>query len=156
MDLGDVFSKGKVSILCVGNDLNGDDGVGPYIYERIKDLEGEKVQIIDARTVPENFVGPIKDFQPNVVLVIDAADFGGKPGEWRFIEGKDIGNFSVSTHGMNLGLIEKMLGKEGIEVVFLGIQPKQTELGEGLSEDVRKRVENLISEIKGIIPQSSL
>ena len=148
-----VLSKEKVSLLCVGNDLNGDDGVGPFLYNKIQNLANPNLQILDARTVPENFVGPIQEFKPDVVLVIDAADFGGTPGEMRFIPPQQIANFSISTHGMNLGLIEKSLGKEGIEVVFLGIQPKQTEIGEGLSQEVEAAVDKFAEELKKIKPQ---
>lgn len=147
MDLDVILATRRLSIVCVGNELNGDDGAGPILYEKIRDLQNERLQLIDAKTVPENFLGPIVEFRPDVVLVVDAADFGGAPGEWRFIKEEEIGNFSVSSHGGNLGLIERFLKGKGIQTRFLGIQPRQTAIGTSVSPDVAQSVDALSKKI---------
>lgn len=147
MDLDDVLAAERLCIVCVGNELAGDDGAGPLLYEKIHCLRNERLHIIDARTVPENFLGPLIEFRPDVALVIDAADFGGTPGESRFIKGEEIGNFSVSSHGGNLGLIERYLGENGIRTYFLGVQPKQTDIGVKVSAEVAQSVDGLAKEI---------
>ena len=42
-------------LLGIGNDLLGDDGVGPFIAEK---LRGADWQVINAGIVPENFISP--------------------------------------------------------------------------------------------------
>ena len=61
-------------IVGIGNTLKGDDGAGPLICEQLN----AKVcaEVIDAGTVPENYIQKIIKKAPQNLLVIDAIDFG--------------------------------------------------------------------------------
>jgi hypothetical protein len=62
---------GRVARVGVGNPIRGDDGAGPHVIAR---LEGRRsALLIDAGEVPENYVGKIAAWRPDVVCVIDAA-----------------------------------------------------------------------------------
>ena len=65
---------GRVAVLCVGNSLRGDDGAGPALARRLH--VGDPWRVFDAGVAPENWIGPICKFRPDVVMVIDAIDFG--------------------------------------------------------------------------------
>ncbi len=65
-------------IVGIGNTLKGDDGAGVLICQQLKDIIGQNV--IDAGTVPENYIQPIIKKAPKVLLILDAIDFGGCPG----------------------------------------------------------------------------
>ncbi len=138
-------------VMGVGNRLRGDDGVGPYVIDR---LQGRTAALLfDCGTAPENYVGVVVAARPDRLLLIDACDFGGQPGEFRFFGRKEIQRFAtglVSTHTLPISLtvvlIEQQLGR-GVEcrrselssslvVALLGIQPRQVDFGEGLSADV--------------------
>ena len=43
-----------ILVMCIGNEMNGDDGIGPYIAENFPDVKDFKV--VNCETVPENFV----------------------------------------------------------------------------------------------------
>ena len=82
-------------ILGVGNECNGDDGIGPYVAENIsiKNWTG-----INCGTVPENYYGKIIKYKPKKIIIIDAADMGLATGEIRIIPKSKIGRASFSTH----------------------------------------------------------
>ena len=129
-------------ILGVGNCLRGDDAVGPLLVER---LQGKvDIPLIDAGDVPENYLGPIEEADADLVLVVDAADMGANVGDAAIFDIEQIRGTSVSTHTANLGLLFKAIPPEKRpQVIVLGIQPGNMELGRELSEPVRKTMEKL-------------
>lgn len=141
VDLKDLLSRisnfeiEKVVILGVGNPLRGDDGFGPLV---VKELEGRvKAHLINAETSPENFTGIIKSLKPHLILILDALDFGGKPGEIAVVEAERLPEGEPSTHRASLSLLSGYLKEEtGAEVLIIGVQPKATSFGEEMSEEV--------------------
>ena len=63
-------------MLGVGSELRGDDGVGPYLSERLSRFNSEFSEY-NGDLVPENFTRDLRKFQPDNVIIIDAA-FTGK------------------------------------------------------------------------------
>ena len=139
----------KVLLLGVGNRLRGDDGVGSYLVRRLKNKVN--IPLIDAGDVPENYIGPIESSGANLVLIVDAADFGANPGDIALIELEQLKNFSVSTHTADLSLLFKVIPKEKRpDAVLVAIQPGSTATGLGLSDAVRDSldgVENLLLQL---------
>ncbi|MEO0068039.1 MAG: hydrogenase 3 maturation endopeptidase HyCI [candidate division WOR-3 bacterium] len=127
---------GKILIVGVGNRLRCDDGVGSHIVdllkERVKDVE-----VIDAGTVPENYLESITQKRPQRVLIVDACLFDGKPGEFRLFDLESFENLhfpNFSTHTLPLNLIAQLIiTKTNAKVYLLGIQPAQRGFGEKLS-----------------------
>jgi hydrogenase 3 maturation protease len=132
--------EGNVVILGVGNELRGDDGVGVYIASR---LNGKNV--INAGVAPENFVGKIKRMRPERIVIFDALDFGGRPGDVRIVDARKTEGLKVSTHSLPLSFFSKLFGKTEIYVV--GIQPKSNEFGSKMSREVKKSAEELIRKL---------
>ncbi|MBI5700850.1 hydrogenase maturation peptidase HycI [Candidatus Saganbacteria bacterium] len=143
--------RGITLIITIGNSFRSDDGTGPYIFSRCeiripKSETSSKYTIINAEDKPENIIDEAIAYKPARTIIIDAADFGGKPGEARIIDQENIPNTTLSTHTFPIPIIAKMLEKDtGSKVVFLGIQPKKIEFGEGLSVDVKKTAEEIIA-----------
>jgi len=144
-DIIRIFSKGrgKTLIVCVGNTLRRDDGVGCYIAAQLKSTP--QVKIIDAGFSPENIIDEAIAFSPKRMIIIDAADFNGLPGEVRIIAEESIPLNSVSTHAIPLNVITGII-KDSVncEVVFIGIQPEDVSLGEGICLAVKKTAEEII------------
>lgn len=131
------FEIEKVVILGVGNPLRGDDGFGPSLIESLKGKI--KAHLINAETSPENFTGVIKSLKPHLILILDALEFGGEPGELSFIEGDEISEGEPSTHRTSLSLLCGYLeGETGAKVLLVGVQPKTISFGDEMSEEVRK------------------
>lgn len=103
---------------------------------------------IEAGVVPENALGPLRKFEPDCVILVDAADFGGEPGALRWISGNEIEGFSFSGHTLPLGMISHYLGKElGCPVWLIGMQPGSLEFGEPLTEPMQRAVDELVEQL---------
>lgn len=132
--------KHKVLILGIGNQLRRDDGIGPEVAQALI-TNGTRLAI-DCATAPENFLGKIKTLKPVKVIMVDACDFGGAPGEFRLFSLLELEKMpwaTVSTHTLPLSLIGNLIKQEvGCGVELLGVQPTTVEFGEGLSEPVAR------------------
>ena len=141
-ELEKIIAGKNILILGVGNRLRQDDGIGSYLVKRLQ--KRVSIPMIDAGDVPENYIGPIENSGANFVLVVDAADFGGSPGEIALIELDKIKNFGISTHTANLSLLFKVIPQDKRPDVFLvAIQPGSTEIGQGLTDAVRDSLDGL-------------
>ncbi len=132
----------KTVIIGIGNTLKSDDGAGPAVCQL---LEGKTIaEIIDAGTVPENFIQVIVRKKPQVVLVIDAVDFGASPGEMKIIAPDQLNSSAISTHTLSPRIFTNLIQQTiDVKIIFLGIQPKQLQFGESLSDEVSQSVRNL-------------
>ncbi|HWR26854.1 MAG TPA: hydrogenase maturation peptidase HycI [Candidatus Thermoplasmatota archaeon] len=130
-----------ILILCIGNQEGGDDGIGPYIAERLKQ-ESSHDMVLDCGTIPENYTGVIKRQKPKTLIIIDAAEMNLSPGEIRIIPREKLGTMHLSTHGIPLSVFIKYLENEVPCIIFIGIQP-ETMQG-SLSDPVKKSGDDLI------------
>lgn len=145
-ELSEVFSaclKGPVAVLGIGNRLRGDDGAGSLLAEHLASRAGAFV--LDCGEVPENYTDRVKQEMPCAVVLVDAVRMGWEPGALAAFRGEDLaGPGRPSTHNPSLALLAQYLAREtGAEIFLLGIQPKQTDFGEPMSEEVRRAVEVL-------------
>ncbi|MCS7186588.1 MAG: hydrogenase 3 maturation endopeptidase HyCI [Armatimonadota bacterium] len=149
--LSDLLKGKKAAIVGVGNRLRGDDGVGSVIAEQLQPLEGEHVLIIDAETVPENFLGNLLEAKPEVVLFIDAVDFKGEVGEWVLVPLSALADKIPSTHTASLKLLGQILENNGVESWLLAIQPRQIGFGIPMSEEVASTAHQLVQMLTKLI-----
>ncbi len=135
--------QGKVIILGIGNPLRSDDGAGSILASRIKD--GVSFLVWDAGLNPENYLNRIIKEKPDTLVFIDAADFGGKPGELRLMEAEEIQTTNLfATHNASLSLLINYLqGNIKMNIIVLVIQPKTIALGDTLSPEVSAVLNNL-------------
>ncbi|MDP6686316.1 MAG: hydrogenase 3 maturation endopeptidase HyCI [Candidatus Omnitrophota bacterium] len=134
--------KGKVIVLCLGNLDRGDDGVGPYIAAQIKDKVPYK--IIDAGVTPENYTGVIRRLDPDTIVIIDAVQFEGKPGDVKIFLSDELRSGKISTHDVSPKLlIEYLTSSMKAKIYILGIKPKTNKIGEGLSKEALSAVEKI-------------
>jgi hydrogenase 3 maturation protease len=161
-------------IITVGNCFRADDGVGPYIASGLK--QNDKLSVIDAGYTPENIIDqvvrlfaqhstlsdrsvrapaqhpalfdrPVRASAQRIIF-IDAADFGGSPGELRLIDAEHIPESSLSTHSMPLSVVSRILYEDTkAKIYFIGVQPKSVEYKEGLSKKVKSAADALIKHI---------
>ncbi len=136
----------------IGNRLRKDDGIGPFIIEKLRKKIKEKI-LIDAGETPENYLEFIISKNPEELIIIDAADFGEIPGKWRVFTEEDIRREKIrsfSTHSIPLSLWIELLKRElpNLKVKLIGIQPQETDFGEGISDILKKKVEEVIKYIQ--------
>jgi hydrogenase 3 maturation protease len=148
-----------VVVLAIGNELRGDDGLGPLFAKKLSQIaeNSSDVIVIDGGTVPENFTGSLRKEKPTHVILIDAVDMNGAPGDIKFIEKEKISQFNVSTHAMPISFLIKYLETtSSFEIILLGIQPKKMVLGEKITLEVENSVNNLINIFKKVLNELDL
>ena len=140
------FIKGRVCILGFGNRLWRDDGVGSCIAEALQNCPN--LDSIDAGFVPENHLEIVARKNPDTILMIDAADFGGQPGEVRLLHPGDVAVAGISTHAGSPQMLGKYLeARTGARVALLAIQPKDTSEGTELSPEVSATLTELVEKL---------
>jgi hydrogenase 3 maturation protease len=144
----------RVVIAGVGSPLRRDDFVGVEIVKRLQGKVSGNVSLLECETVPESFLEPISDFKPTHVLIIDAALLNLKPGASRLVKPNEIAGVPLSTHTLPLSLFSEYLTETtGAEVALLAIQPKETDFGEDLTEELKKTATDLTGLLIKILPR---
>jgi len=143
--------RSKTLIVGIGNLLKSDDAVGPLVCQQ---LTGKIcAELIDAGTVPENYIQPIIEKAPQNLLIIDAIDFGAPPGTIRVFKPEQLDSFVISTHTLSPRLFVDMICRNiKVDVYFVGVQPAQTQLGQSLSDEVKQAVQQLTHTLAEIFP----
>lgn len=112
---------GRLVIAALGDPSAGDDGAGPLLIELLRSRPG--LVLLDCGTYPQNFLGPIAKASPHVVMLVDAAELGMRPGEIRVLDRDAVGEWGGGSHGFPLDvLMEQIEVMSGAEVFLLGIQ----------------------------------
>ena len=141
-DLAEFFgdsSGRRAAVVGVGSLIRGDDAAGMLVVDRLRARGMEGALLVSAETVPESYTGEIEAFGATHVLLVDAADFGGEPGEARIIPKERVGGFSVSTHSLPLTVFINVIEKTvGAKVALLGIQVEDISFGVEASEAVKR------------------
>ncbi len=106
--------------MCIGNRDGGDDAVGPYIADKLKD----DFTVLDCGIVPENYTSVVKRHNLKNLIIIDAVEMGLKPGAIRIVPKEKIGVMHISTHGIPISVLIGYLEQYVENIIFVGIQPK--------------------------------
>jgi len=130
----------------VGSDIRRDDKVGVLIVSRLKGRLPTKVKLINCGIVPENFTGQIKKLRPTHIIFFDAVEMGKEPGFYDFVDEETLIAQSLSTHKQSLRMLLQVLkeGIPGVRIRLVGIQPKTTDFGKGLSRPVGRGLNALL------------
>ena len=137
------FIEGQTCLLGIGNRYWHDDGVGSYIAESLESCT--EFDVVDAGFIPENYLETVAGKHPDTILMIDATDFGGAPGQVRLLYPDKVANSGISTHAGSLRMLAEYLGaRTQARIAVLAIQPADTSAGEGLSPAVSSTLRDLL------------
>ncbi len=132
-------------LLCVGNPIREDDGVGVYIGKTLSKIG---YNVINAEQNPENYIDEIISKRPKNLIIVDAAQFNGKPGDVMFVDAKNIPETSISTHTIPLSVISAIIHNEtGSNIFFIGIQIKSMEYKEKLNKEVKETADFILKKL---------
>jgi hydrogenase 3 maturation protease len=144
------LARGKVVVVGIGNTLRADDGAGSLVAERLRERYPDVV--FDAAQAPENYLAPIRRADPDVVVLVDAADFGGSPGEVRAATAEDVEGLMMGTHAAPLSMFMRVLKDEtGADVRLVAVQAATMTLGADMTREVADAVENLVSQLEELL-----
>ncbi|ABC76006.1 Ni,Fe-hydrogenase maturation factor [Syntrophus aciditrophicus SB] len=142
--------EGRTVMITIGNSLRADDGVGPFIGRKIADQKD--FLVLNALMNPEDIVEDAIAYRPGKIVVIDAADFGGSPGEIRTIPLDQIQRYTVfSTHHFPISVLLGIIREEtNASMAILGIQPESVEFGECMCSEVRQTALDIIEYLNNL------
>jgi hydrogenase 3 maturation protease len=160
---GAAQTRMRVAVMGIGNELNGDDAAGVLSARALSaSLKGSAANtesdpnllVIEAGAAPENFTGPLRRFQPDLVLLIDAADLDSTPGTIEWIDIQDADGLSASTHTLPPSVFATFLINElNCQVAVMGIQVKQVEFDQPPSSEILATVLELSRELAVILKE---
>lgn len=140
----------KTVVLGMGNLLLKDEGIGVHVAHALQEtpLPGNlELEIIDGGTLPDMvaFLGEV-----DKLVVVDAVQGGGEPGAIYRFRPEDVrldNEMFTSLHQINLleelWLAERF-GQKPKEVVIIGIEPEDINLGLELSAKLQQRIPRIL------------
>lgn len=143
----------RTLVLGLGNVLLGDEGIGVWIADTLKRRFEfpASTTILEGGTLGLDLLPRLDGVQR--LLVIDAAKFGGHPGELVRLQGEAISRVlavKVSPHQVgvqDLLATARLLGSEPPHVVLWGMEPARLAPGTGFSPEVQKALPQLEAEV---------
>ena len=143
----------RVLILGLGNPLLGDEGIGVRVVEELKGRElPDGVAVVEGGTAGLGLIGLMEGYQR--VIIVDAADMGRSPGcvvRFTPLEAQfKTAEAPLSLHQIGLGemlALAEALEVAPAELVIIGIQPSQVEMGARLSPEVERAIPQIIRTI---------
>ena len=117
----------RLLILGIGENRMGDDGIGPYICFKLSmDFDNEKIKVVNGGITPEERMDEVVEFQPNLIIVIDAIDDGKPKGSVNLYDHEQMLNYlPISSHSLPLPIFMSRLVDQipGVTIKLLGICP---------------------------------
>jgi hydrogenase 3 maturation protease len=149
-------------VLGVGNRMRGDDAIGSLAGERLAASSlaaGGKVLAIDCSVAPENYLGKVLELRPDEVILVDACDFGAKPGAIKLFEEADFEKVAYGlllTHTLPLTLLAALIKKElNCRIRLIGVQPQNVTFGEPMSELVQQALPRVIALVEQLATEGA-
>ncbi|PKP54569.1 MAG: hydrogenase maturation protease [Candidatus Altiarchaeales archaeon HGW-Altiarchaeales-3] len=147
----------RISIIGIGNIFMGDDGVGASVLELLKNesLPGN-VSIINKGTRGLSLIHTLAEF--DIAIIIDAVDFGGKPGETCCFTPGDVKSTKqisgLSTHECDLLTVielSKKLDECPGKIIIMGIQPSSMAPTGELSPSIKMKLHEIVKSVMEVI-----
>jgi hydrogenase 3 maturation protease len=142
----------RLAIIGIGDELVPHDRPGMWAARKMEKHHLPGVEVFLAGTVPESITGPLRRFQPDHVLFLDAADMDVPPGTIAIIEPEHVQASLISTHVLPLTVVMDYVEREtGAGVTLLGIQPDLTEADRDLSDQDLAFLDRNLQLLSGVI-----
>lgn len=134
----------RLTILGIGNELNGDDVAGVLIVRHLKKKlpKFDLIQLIEGSIAPENYSSVIRKFNPDWIWLIDAAVFSENPGSVQLFDPTRIETVAANTHRLSPDLLISFLQLDSnAEAFLIGIQPDVVDPFSEISSAVKKSIQ---------------
>jgi hydrogenase maturation protease len=147
----------KIGVIGLGNPLRRDDSIGlillDYLQRQTKEFK-EKITFVDGGTGGMTLLHLLPRF--DIVLLIDAVDFKGRPGEVRVFTFEQVQSnkppIVLSTHEtdfLKVLSLSKDLHELPQKLLIFGVQPYDLSHGTGLSEKIISHLDGLKRKVHG-------
>ena len=138
-----------LKIVALGNELYGDDGIGPAVLKTLHNEVDGTAELILAGN--DAFILLDHLLKQDPLVIIDCARMGKSPGEiLKFrsgqIQPRWLAAEGLSLHGFSIGEILTMAAELGCatESTVIGIEPKSILFNTGLSAEISQKIPAII------------
>ena len=136
------FIDGHVCVMGIGNRHLHDDGVGSYVAEALEAYPD--IDVIDAGFTPEYCLQSLAGKHPDTILMVDAIDFGGAPGELRLLFPEKVAYSAMHNQAGSLRMLaEYIQTMTKARVALLAIQPADISEGDSMTPVVSETLDDL-------------
>lgn len=139
----------KKALLCVGNELRGDDGVAIAVGRAVEQHLPEW-KVFFGYDTPENEFAALREFEPDVIVVVDAMS-GFKEDKIEFLDLSDERTYIYSTHNLPTPILLSYLRDICTKTIFLGIcvlLENVLHFTEGLSDNAKTSAIKALDKLK--------
>ena len=124
-------------VLTAGSVLRADDAAGPVLSKKMEDAPIAGWYTIDGGQTPEDDIIEVKRERPPRLVLVDAADMALPVGSIRLLDKRDVARKSMfTTHSLPLSILIEEIEQSCDDIVFVGIQPGDTEFYSPMSPEV--------------------
>lgn len=146
----------RIAVVGIGSVFGGDDAAGPCVAQSLLKISEQQnntgLLVIDAGVAPENFTGVIRRFNPDIVLLIDAAQMDEVPGSVAWLDWRETSGMSAATHGLPPYMLAQYLTFElKCEVYLIGIQPAGNQFDSQMSDEVSNAVGEICQTLANLV-----
>ncbi len=144
--------KSKTLVIGVGNPFRGDDGIGSAIIKSLRAENSQDFVLVDGGTDGLALLDQLAEYEK--AIIIDAVQMLEAPGVVKSFTPAEakikIKSDVLSTHGFGLAEMLKLADELNIKtkITIIGIQPKNIDFGEGLSDEIKTQIPQIIKLIK--------
>ena len=148
----------RTLVLGVGNPLMSDDGVGLRVLEALSGQQPalDDVDYLDAGTLSLLLLPRFEHC--DALLVLDAAQLGGSPGDLRVLHGADMDAFFRNARGSvhEVGIRDlldaaRLTGTLPSRRAFVGVQPQRVAIGSSLSPSLHASIAPAAAHARAIL-----
>lgn len=141
----------RMVVVCVGNELRGDDGAGPAVAARLR-ADAADLDVAVCGQEPSRLLDAWAG--ADAAVVVDAVSSGAAPGTIHRFDASERALpstvFRGSTHALGVGEVIELaraLGRLPGRVLVYGIEGGRFASGHGLTTEVSEAVEAVAAEV---------
>lgn len=146
------FMDHKILVIGIGNPFRHDDGIGPAIIKILQTENNPNFDLFDGGTDGLALLDKIAEYEK--AIIIDAVQILEAPGIVRSFTPTEakikVKSDVLSTHGFGLAEVLKLMEELNIKtkIKIIGIQPKNINFGEGLSDEIKDQIPQILKLIR--------
>jgi hydrogenase maturation protease len=145
----------KIALIGIGNEDRHDDFVGSFVIQQLleRELARDNLFVIDAGSAPTNYIVDLSEWDPDVIVMVDAVDAQELPGSLIKVQKDQLHSQSLDSHSnAKVMLLDFLIAyKPSLKVVIVGIQAKDISLERGLSPEIKESALWLVEKLWSLL-----
>lgn len=155
----EILAGKHIVFVGLGNIYRGDDFVGCYIVERLKEkVDKKNFYFLNVGEVVENYINKILVIKPEYIFFVDALRTNNETEDVLLLTPQQVQNYTFSTHNISLSTIIDFIKLRAEEefnfnpkIYIIAVKTVTTKLSEGLSEQTKSVADRFVEKFTNFI-----